>query len=79
MIIVPYGERVVVERMEDNKGYLPDHIKRDDLVLCKILKTTDKVIGLDEDTEVLIPINALRAVSIAEEKIFIVDTKNPHP
>lgn len=76
MRIVPADGRVVVVVEESTNSFLPEHLTKDALQICEVIripeKTSEPVVG----SKVLIPRNALREVKVGSEVQHIVFVKD---
>jgi co-chaperonin GroES (HSP10) len=78
MKILPKGERVVVEPFKKEDEFsLPDHLTKDALILCKTVEVSEDIIkGPKEGDILLVPKNALRAITSVEGGYSIVNNKD---
>ena len=76
MNLEPLGEKIVVVVLKQEDSFIPEHLTKDSLVLCKVLNVPEKTGKPSQGQTVLIPRNALREVNISDEHQCIVMIKD---
>lgn len=75
-MIKPLGERIVVEKVAVADTLIPEHLIKDNLILCVVLRTPPDLFVPEKGQTVLIPKNALRDVNVGGEVSYIVNLRD---
>jgi co-chaperonin GroES (HSP10) len=75
-MITPLGDRIVVEKVKEDAGYIPEHLMKDNLIKCIVLKTPQKNYTVSVSDVVLIPLNSLREVRIGDQTTYITNIRD---
>ena len=75
-MLKPYENRLTIEPINDEDDFIPEHLKKDTLILCKVVEVPSQPLEIKKGDSILVPKASIRSVVIDKQTFHIVQTRD---